>query len=508
MSAILNMTRTDRLYKGTAVFKWEDNPGLGHHCGVCAKPFTKDSCKVTCVAKHAEPCYRYHQILHFLGKAHECSPCLMSDQMHHSRHKDILTLVRKIKELDQAEANRVAPYAKKQDEDSPSGMRRRRSLAEATVETDSDLLSEPSRLSKREKKRQRRSGGSAGPTRVATEVFTKDDMEFVDEALHFLPSDGRALVAPSTNDPPRRPGTRNAKEVMRLPRSNTTSSNQKSSHYVNNSRTAYLSKIHRHGNQGKSSRLSKRNLDICGEVDSEIFSRLGVELVSPYLSSRRKELVVKLVEAVKNDLEVVDQEEVEAHFRELAFYRWAGRGARIAMEEAHKNYDWATGLLSKNYQTSDVELPNVQDTINETEADDPHSMRRLANSSDELQVEGNSEDPGLQIKNVKSIAGTTRFTSSSTPIPSTATKRTTPNILRIVLPPKVQTPRPPSRRSASPFIPKPLPPPTPIFKPRKPKIKKQPAPQQDIFADMPGGVEPFDPEDLEFLIEMRARRMA
>lgn len=57
---------------------------LEHHCGVCQKPlhsrswrvasmiipltFIDARAKFTCLGKHVEPCYRFHQQLHFLGK--------------------------------------------------------------------------------------------------------------------------------------------------------------------------------------------------------------------------------------------------------------------------------------------------------------------------------------------------------------------------------------------------------------------------------------------------------
>lgn len=87
-----------RIYKGKNLFRWDESPGLGksgfgafcgsantsieHHCGMCATPLhsktsssvTKlntdivDSrAKTTCLGKHVEPCYRYHQQLHFVG---------------------------------------------------------------------------------------------------------------------------------------------------------------------------------------------------------------------------------------------------------------------------------------------------------------------------------------------------------------------------------------------------------------------------------------------------------
>jgi hypothetical protein len=93
-----------RLYKGKNLFRWEVSPGLGekrkrlcvcdifltdsieHHCGTCATPlhstngpdllcycrwltlYLDSRAKTSCIGKHVEPCYRFHQQLHFVGE--------------------------------------------------------------------------------------------------------------------------------------------------------------------------------------------------------------------------------------------------------------------------------------------------------------------------------------------------------------------------------------------------------------------------------------------------------
>ena len=92
--------RESRLFKGKNLYRWDISPGLGmdtvildvdlvdlfteHHCGVCATPLHSRCsivisrmnpltvidarAKTTCLGKHVEPCFRFHQQLHFKGK--------------------------------------------------------------------------------------------------------------------------------------------------------------------------------------------------------------------------------------------------------------------------------------------------------------------------------------------------------------------------------------------------------------------------------------------------------
>ena len=84
--------------------------------------------------------------------------------------------------------------------------------------------------------------------------------------------------------------------------------------------------------------------DVFDGVDPEIFFRLGVTIIDPPKNSvARKDLVTKLVAAVKDDLQVIAQETTEAELREEGFWRWAGKTAWYNIMDLRKTLDWATG---------------------------------------------------------------------------------------------------------------------------------------------------------------------
>jgi hypothetical protein len=89
--------------------------------------------------------------------------------------------------------------------------------------------------------------------------------------------------------------------------------------------------------------LKKANSIYCG-VDPEIFVRLGIEVVNPVVNSKsRKDLVAKLVAAIKEDLDIQLREDLECVMREEGFWRWAGKTALHHMEQTRREIDWATG---------------------------------------------------------------------------------------------------------------------------------------------------------------------
>jgi len=57
----------------------------------------------------------------------------------------------------------------------------------------------------------------------------------------------------------------------------------------------------------------------------------------------RRGAVKRLLEAVKNDLEICDREKIEKGIREEGFWRWAGRNAWNNMQLVREELDWATG---------------------------------------------------------------------------------------------------------------------------------------------------------------------
>ncbi|KAG9235814.1 hypothetical protein BJ875DRAFT_421251 [Amylocarpus encephaloides] len=89
---------------------------------------------------------------------------------------------------------------------------------------------------------------------------------------------------------------------------------------------------------------SGKKSNLYGGVDPAVFFRLGIEVVDPSINSKtRKELIAKLVAAVKEDLEIMEREDRETALREEGFRRWAGKTALHHMNATREGIDWATG---------------------------------------------------------------------------------------------------------------------------------------------------------------------
>ncbi len=79
-------------------------------------------------------------------------------------------------------------------------------------------------------------------------------------------------------------------------------------------------------------------------VDPAIFFRLGIEIINPAKNSKaRKDLVIKLVSSIKEDIEIIEREDKESVMREEGFWRWAGKTAYHAIAQTRTELDWATG---------------------------------------------------------------------------------------------------------------------------------------------------------------------
>ena len=100
-------------------------------------------------------------------------------------------------------------------------------------------------------------------------------------------------------------------------------------------------------------------------IDPEIFFRLGVAIVDPLKNSvARKDLVAKILAAVKDDLQIVAQENMEAEMREIGFRRWAGKTAWNNIKDVRQTLDWATGQKIDpltHRPTSDMNAPPFLD---------------------------------------------------------------------------------------------------------------------------------------------------
>lgn len=95
--------------------------------------------------------------------------------------------------------------------------------------------------------------------------------------------------------------------------------------------------------------------DLYDGVDPQIFFRLNVEVVNPLVNSKvRKDLVAKLVAAVKEDLNVIFREDEETTMREEGFWRWAGKTAYEYIKKTREDFDWATGQKKGSPRREDL----------------------------------------------------------------------------------------------------------------------------------------------------------
>ncbi|KAK0112782.1 hypothetical protein ONS95_014515 [Cadophora gregata] len=361
-----------RLYKGKALFRWEVSPGLEHHCGICATPLHNGRAKTSCIGKHVEPCYRFHQQLHFVGKSHECFGCNSSDELHHSRHKEILKIVRQIAALD--EPNTVFPPAK-----ASSSRGRRGSSATNSNSTLTDTGSEcPSvddtRVTRREKKKAKKSGNGRRD-RKSFEAFPLDETDFISEAIHLTVHESKGAwegtyvydySGTAVDESPvieendaeydeESMVARFESFAVKSPATPLRDMTPRQRKIVKRTSTPVKYASHGLGSRKYSTQFAAAATDAYDGVDPEIFFRLGIEVVSPPKNSRtRKDLVAKLVAAVKEDIEIITREDKETEMRAEGFWRWAGRNAYNTILQTRENLDWATG------QKKGIRLPQFE----------------------------------------------------------------------------------------------------------------------------------------------------
>ncbi|TGO65795.1 hypothetical protein BCON_0001g01130 [Botryotinia convoluta] len=353
------IAREDRLYKGKTLYRWDVSPGLEHHCGTCATPLHNARSKSSCLGKHVEPCFRFHQQLHFLGKSHECLGCNTSDEMHYTRHKEILTIIREINTFDQADLSLGSQMMKRKD-----GADKKRTDSETTSEaTDaiSEMSLEEESLTKRERKRAKKLGAK---TRRNVVVCSQDEINGISEALHGQIHESKgawegtyaydnrhadtssAIAGPVGEEDEEydayavQPPTQVSNKEYKTP-NYPTPKQQRAAKRLTTVTSLRQSKLR--GHQQRFTPETAYKNDPYGGIDPEIFYRLGVDVKPPSNPKTRKELIGKLIAAIQNDLHVIRREEEEAIIREEGFWRWAGRNAFRNILEYRKIFDWATG---------------------------------------------------------------------------------------------------------------------------------------------------------------------
>ncbi|TGO15722.1 hypothetical protein BTUL_0036g00120 [Botrytis tulipae] len=353
------IAREDRLYKGKTLYRWDVSPGLEHHCGTCATPLHNARSKSSCLGKHVEPCFRFHQQLHFLGKSHECLGCNTSDEMHYTRHKEIQAIIREITTFDQTDLSLGSQMMKRKD-----GADKKRTDSETTSEaTDaiSEMSLEEENLTRRERKRAKKLGAK---TRRNVVVCSQDEINGISEALHgqiheskgawegtYAYDNRRADISSATAGPvgeedeeydayavqPPTPVSNKYYKTPNFP----TPKQQRAAKRLNTVTPLRQSKLR--GHQQRFTPETAYKNDPYGGINPEVFCRLGIDVKPSSNPKPRKELIEKLIAAIQNDLHVIRKEEEEAVIREEGFWRWAGRNAFRNILEYRKMFDWATG---------------------------------------------------------------------------------------------------------------------------------------------------------------------
>ena len=139
-------------------------------------------------------------------------------------------------------------------------------------------------------------------------------------------------------------------------------------------------------------------------VEPQIFFRLGVEINHPTRNPKaRKDLVAKLVAAVREDLEIIKREEAESAMREAGFWRWAGRTAYNTMKQTREEFDWATGQKKgtprKESHPEDDDIAATEDLtmLDNTVEPHPETFRPLSQCREAILGEQNAVSAPTQV---------------------------------------------------------------------------------------------------------------
>jgi len=280
--------------------------------------------------------------------------------MHHNRHKDILKIIREISTIDQSAAMLPPGNAF-----SGSKPRRGSALTSSTItftDTSSESVSgESSKVTRRERKRAKKSSNnSTSKDRRNVEAFPKEELDFVSEALHLSVHESKGAWEGTYVYDHRQPEAEESSAdiddtdmemgmddmaghfndlSVKSPYDMTPRQRKTVKKF-----TSSINHASYGGGSRKFSPLASPKTDAFDGLDPKIFFRLGVEVEYPLKNSKaRKELVAKLVAAVKEDIEIIEREEAESAMREEGFWRWAGRTAYRAILQTRQELDWATG---------------------------------------------------------------------------------------------------------------------------------------------------------------------
>lgn len=295
------------------------------------------------------------------------SRCNSSDELHHARHREILKILRQIKAIDQEpESSVLFPES----QSSYKGKARRNSSTTRSTSTPTDVSSvsedvyqEDLKVTRRERKKAKKASNGPMKGRLAIDIITNDDIDFVSEALHLAKHEskgaweGTYIYNHGQSEVEKENKVVNEEdwvdtEDAKIPRHYSRSANLAVKPPLDmtprqrKTMKKFYTPVQHSSFGGGSRKYSPRHpvSDAYDGLDPAIFFRLGVEIETPIKNTKeRKELVAKLIAAIKEDMDVITREENETEMRAEGFWRWAGKTAFQNIMRTRDTLDWATG---------------------------------------------------------------------------------------------------------------------------------------------------------------------
>lgn len=334
--------------------------------------------------------------------------CNSSDEMHHNRHKNILRIVRQITTLDNDQVGSLLTPSKFDS----NGKKRRDSVGTVTDTTSESTGMDDAKQTRRERKKLKKAGNSNTKLRREVESFPKEELDFVSEAIHLSIHESKGAwegtyVYDHKKDSVNTLDRTNMEETVTFEYDMTSSSVDDLVVKLPDNLTPrqrrtlkkYSTPINHSSYGGGSKKYSPNALnpgaaDPFDGVDPAVFFRLGIEVVNPVKNSKaRKDLIVKLIAAIRDDLDVIYREDMETDMREEGFWRWAGKTAMHVMKETRKTLDWATGQKINEPQAEEFMSENDEPGFKEVDSEDSLGSDDKVSNVPRLKREASVEEP-------------------------------------------------------------------------------------------------------------------
>lgn len=315
--------------------------------------------------------------------------------MHHTRHKEILTIIRDINSYDQTNLSLDSQLMKRKD--GPDKKLVESENTSETTDVTSEISFEEENLTRRERKKAKKLGVR---TRRNVEVYSQDDLNCISEILHgkvheskgawegtYVYDNRRTESSLASNDVVEEDEDCDTYAVQSpTPASNKeykapnypTPKQQRAARRLMTITPIRQSKLR--GHQQKFTPETAHKDDPYGGINPNTFYCLGIDVNPPSNPKARKDLMGKLIIAIQNDLQVIRREEEEAIIREEGFWRWAGRNAFRNILEYRKTFDWATG---QKITTTKTEAEIFGDELDDGQINEPENKDDIYDTAED-----------------------------------------------------------------------------------------------------------------------------